>query len=259
MFLPTGCQHADNCTGGQVCNHSTGACEAPSYPPLPISIGDTWSYFKGTAEPSTPVQLPPLWAGLAFDDAAWLTGPSGFGFGAAGADCETQRTGGTNLDDMQNPPSTPGYMRLYLRKKFYVADPAAIYGLQLTMYYDDGFVVYLNGQEVARSSLTGTPPPYSTAASSHECSAGETFTIDKSKLVTGVNVIAIQGHNQAIGSSDFVIAPEARGDRAPQSGARPAVKPVAGGWRDRCGSRPRALRRRVRSGRAAPERDVLRP
>ncbi len=113
---PTGCRNVDGCTGGQVCNPTSGLCETPSYPPLPIEIGDTWSYLKGTAEPSTPVQLPPVWAGLGFDDAAWLTGPSGFGFGAAGADCETQRTGGTNLGDMQNPPSTPGYMSLYLRK-----------------------------------------------------------------------------------------------------------------------------------------------
>ncbi len=43
--------------------------------PLPIVGGDTWSYMKGIAEP------PADWATVSFDDASWLLGPSGFGFG----------------------------------------------------------------------------------------------------------------------------------------------------------------------------------
>src|SRR5512144_2524909 len=101
-----------------------------------------------------------------------------------------------------------GYESVYARRKFYVADPAAVYGLRMTMYYDDGFVVYLNGQEVARMNVAGTPPAYNTAASpDHECTGAETFDLDKSKLVPGVNVIAIQGHNGGTASSDFIVAP----------------------------------------------------
>jgi len=54
-----------------------GRMEADDASPLPIDIGDTWTYFKGTAEPSTPVQVPPIWALAGFDDSSWLSGPEG--------------------------------------------------------------------------------------------------------------------------------------------------------------------------------------
>ncbi len=199
---PTGCQYADGCTGGQVCNHTTGMCETPTVPPLPINLGETWKYFKGTTEP------PSTWKNTTFDDGAWLSGASGIGYGNAGSDCEAQR--GTTLTDMLN-----SYPSVYMRRQFYVADPGAIYGLDLTVYYDDAFVAYLNGQEVARSvtpsspNITGNPPAYDTVPSpDHECTGPETFTIDKTKLVSGVNVIAIQGHNGGTASSDFIVAPK---------------------------------------------------
>ena len=86
----------ENCAAGEECNKATGVCEATPVDPLPIQVGESWRYFKGASEP-TPVASPPTWAGLAFDDLAWLSGPSGFGYGP---DCTTQR--GTLLSDMRN-------------------------------------------------------------------------------------------------------------------------------------------------------------
>ncbi len=198
------CAHtAVACPTGQTCNPVSGQCETVA--PLPIYLGAEWKYRKGTSAP------PADWNTVLFDDSGsdWLSGPSGFGYGASGSDCEPQRV--TNLPDMTTVP----YVSLYLRKLFFVADPAAIYGLNLTMYYDDAFVVYLNGQEVARSitasniNITGSPPAYgATASPDHECSGAETFVLDPTKLVTGLNVIAIQAHNSAQTSSDFVVAPQ---------------------------------------------------
>ncbi len=228
-----GCTHTDNCTDGKVCNHTTGLCESPPPPPpLPINLGATWKYFKGTAEPSTPVQLPPLWALEGFDDSgpSWLEGPSGIGYGETGTgnDCEAQR--GTPLDDMNG-----AYASIYMRRKFYVADPAAIDSLQLTMYFDDAFVAYLNGQEVARSSVSGspniagTPPLCGTLANpGSECASASpsTYTIDKSNLVTGVNVLAIQGHNgTTLTSSDFIIAPQLVATAPPNPLPNPPANP----------------------------------
>lgn len=204
----SGCVHTDNCPAGQSCNHTTGNCDAPS---LPIGVGATWRYFKGSAEP------PAGWAAITFDDSGWLSGPSGFGYGT---DCAAQR--GTLLSDMRQTttPPNPGYMSVYLRRLFHVANPARVTSLTLTADYDDGFVVYVNGVEVpgARRNVVGTPPAYNQAATAdHECSAcdgttcnpAEVISLDAAiaQLVAGTNVIAIQAHNYSLTSSDFTMLP----------------------------------------------------
>jgi len=200
-----GCIHADTCTGGQTCNLGTGVCETPSAPPLPIANGATWSYFKGTAAPTAG------WNQVGFDDSTWDAGPSGFGYGP---DCTATR--GTLLGDMLSPPATPGYVSLYVRHEFYVANPAVVTTLTFTVDYDDAFVTYINGQEVARSAnILGTPPLFSTLATAdHECSvcngtcnAAQMIALSPSVLQPGVNVIAIQAHNLTLNSSDFTLLP----------------------------------------------------
>ena len=207
-----------SCPVGQTCNPGNGACEASANPPLPILVGDAWRYFKGTAEPAPPPS-PPTWATTGYDDSLWLSGPSGFGYGP---DCTAQR--GTTLSDMENPPSTPGYMSIYVRKRFDVGNPAAVTSLSVGLDYDDSAIVYINGTEVARTAsmggTVGTPTAFSApAGSSHECSVcdgppcnpAQTFPITLgaggSPLVAGTNVIAIHAHNQTIGSTDFTLIP----------------------------------------------------
>ena len=53
----------------------------------------------------------------------------------------------------------------YTRIPFNVANPAAFDQLKLRMKYDDAFVAYLNGQEVARRNFAGTPAWNSMAGS----------------------------------------------------------------------------------------------
>jgi len=172
--------------------------EPPVIDPLPIVEGDTWKYFKGTAEPSTPVASL-LWTQVGFDDSSWLQGPSGFGFG--------DNDDNTTLTDMQNT-----YASVYTRRLFNISNPGAVTSLTLTVDYDDAFVCYINGAEVARSAnIAGTPPLFNTLASAgHEASGGDTspqppavFNLNPAILTSGTNVIAVQGHNQTLASSDF--------------------------------------------------------
>ncbi|MFH1107983.1 MAG: lamin tail domain-containing protein [Planctomycetota bacterium] len=198
-----GCENIDKCPAGEVCNAVTGECEASAANPLPIVEGDTWTYFKGTEEP-TPSDLT-AWTRLGFDDdvAGWFTGPSGFGYGT---DCAPF---GTLLEDMEN-----SYASLYTRRQFWISSPDALTALTLTVDYDDGFVAYLNGVEVARSSVVGTPPAFGQLATAdHECFGGPTpnppeeFDVSAfiGDLVAGANVLAIQAHNLTLGSSDFTL------------------------------------------------------
>jgi hypothetical protein len=81
------------------------------------------------------------------------------------------------------------------------------------MRYDDGFVAYLNGVEVARANFTGTPQWDSEADGNHEADSVEfDLQIDISSYIgalrAGHNVLAIHGLNTSVSSSDFIISAE---------------------------------------------------
>lgn len=171
-----------------------------------IAAGEGWRYFKGTEEP------PADWHLLNFVDDAWLVGPTGIGYGD-NDDATTLGDMRQIADDPATPDvdeSQPGYVSVFCRKVFNVADAEAIENLVLRIDYDDGFVAYLNGVEVARRGLTGTPPPFSATATGHEAGTAENIVVDLTavSLVTGENVLALQGHNTNLTSSDFSLIPE---------------------------------------------------
>jgi hypothetical protein len=159
-----------------------------------IDKGQTWSYARGTQAFSTPETA---WRSPEFNDAAWLTGPSGFGYGD-GDDA-------TALDDMLNT-----YTSVAIRKRFQAPGIQGAGELYLAINYDDGFIAYLNGQEIARASC-GSPgeefPFNAVATLSREAGVEELFPVPLGSLVPGDNVLAIAGYNFSAGSSDFSLAP----------------------------------------------------
>ena len=167
-----------------------------------IGLGSGWKYFRGRSEP-TPGEngeATTAWTLPEFDHSSWRSGRTGIGYGD-GDDA-------TTLSDMRN-----NYLTVYLRRPFDVPDPDALENLILEVAYDDGFVAYLNGTEVARSESLqeeGNPPAYDTDADGHEVDEGiELFNLSRfrSLLVPGTNVLAIQVHNTSLGSSDLSMLP----------------------------------------------------
>lgn len=102
----------------------------------------------------------------------------------------------------------------YIRIPFeFSGDRNALGTMTLKMQYDDGFVAYLNGTEVARRNFIGEPAWNSLASGSHsdvDAIAFEPIDIssDLGRLRNGYNVLAIHGLNVSATSSDFLIAPE---------------------------------------------------
>lgn len=177
-----------------------------------VAEGDTWSYFKGTSEP------PADWNQTAFDDNAWLTGPSSFGYEAGSG---YQACIATKLTDMQG-----GYYSVYARRLFRVDDPARLTELKLTMDWDDGYIAYLNGTLVD-SQYPPSPAAYNRPASSdaHEACCGSGCTPRQVDLASyigilnpGVNVLAIQAHNGTLSSSDFFFLPTLSSVSTPYAG-----------------------------------------
>jgi hypothetical protein len=82
--------------------------------------------------------------------------------------------------------------------------------LRLRIKYDDGFVAYLNGQEVVRRNAPATPAWNSSAVAARPDSLAvvdEVIDLAASTnlLVDGSNVLAIHGLNVVADSSDFLI------------------------------------------------------
>ncbi|MDD4869941.1 MAG: lamin tail domain-containing protein [Kiritimatiellae bacterium] len=102
---------------------------------------------------------------------------------------------------------------LYLRIPFTVTNTVSIESLYLKMKYDDGFVAYLNGQEIASRNAPATPQWDSTATNSHppaQAVVFETINISSNRgyLQDGTNVLAIHGLNVSSNDTNFLILPE---------------------------------------------------
>ena len=164
-----------------------------SYPRTLINQGDEFKYLIPTSEPDE------NWNGLNFDDSIWASGISGFGY--------------ADGDDATEIPI--GTQSIYLRKTFGIDNPTAISSLILDIDYDDAFVAYINGNEVARANIDGARPAYNASTiTDHEAQiyAGgkpERFMITdfNSILNEGENILTIQAHNISANSSDFTIIP----------------------------------------------------
>lgn len=102
---------------------------------------------------------------------------------------------------------------LRIRVPFQVADPAAFNYVSLRMRYEDGFVAFLNGVEVARRNAPEVLAWNSTATSDRslsDASEPEEFNLTSfvGHLRQGANVLAIQGLNDTAADGDFMILPE---------------------------------------------------
>ena len=160
-----------------------------------IDWGDVWKYKLGTSEP------PADWKDFGFSDQLWASGPSGFGYG--------------DDDDATIVPSSTN--SIYIRKVFSVDDVTDIKMVVLNVDYDDAFVAYLNGVEVARENIgtVNIPPAYNESATTFTeplivyGGAPNTYIIQnyQSLLQNGDNVLAIQVHNYGTGSSDLTLIP----------------------------------------------------
>jgi hypothetical protein len=148
-----------------------------------------------------------------FDDAAWLLcsgAPGGIGYDYQSTDYDQyikldveskMHTGNSNINNS-----------CFIRVPFQVTadEQADINYMKLNIKYDDGFVAYINGVEVARANFEGTPV-WNSQALTTSAEPVENTSIDISAYVnalkSGTNILAVQGLNYNIESSDFLILP----------------------------------------------------
>ena len=163
------------------------------FPRTLINIGESFKYI--IPDENTDSQ----WMNADFNDDDWLTGASGFGY--------------SDGDDNTNIPS--GTISVFLRKKFTIESSENINQLVLDIDYDDGFVAYINGFEVARSNIGGSPPIFNSTtgfereAQMYQGGSPERFILNNTNqfLIDGENILSIQVHNISDTSSDMTLIP----------------------------------------------------
>jgi hypothetical protein len=157
-----------------------------------VKDNSTWYYQVPTTASS------PEWITPSFTVNSWLQGNGGFGYGDG--------------DDNTIIPSSS--VSVYTRIEFNISNINEIVAMALHFDYDDGFVAYLNGVEVARNGISGTgQPAFNQLASiSHEAKLYQNQLPDQvvfnqnqlaGLLTNGTNVFCVEVHNQLTNSTDF--------------------------------------------------------
>jgi hypothetical protein len=100
-----------------------------------------------------------------------------------------------------------------VRLPFTASDPSALSGLKLRVRYDDGFVAWLNGAEIARRNAPDPVAWNSTATTRHADALAlqwEEIEVTPSLgfLTAGSNVLALQGLNHSAANPDFLLQAE---------------------------------------------------
>ena len=140
------------------------------------------------------------WTAPEFDDHSWKNGPTGLGYG-----------------DEDDATIVPGAQCIYLRQAFNIANVSAVEKLLLHMDFDDAFVTYLNGVEIARANIgaSGVRPLYNLSANEprealmYQDGAPLMFDLQSfiGILQSGKNVLSTEVHNYGSSSSDLSIIP----------------------------------------------------
>lgn len=165
---------------------------------------------KWVQVPSGPINQ---WAAPDYSPTGWTSGSGAVGYENSPGDALNYSS--LISDGIDVKSTMYGVNRTcYIRIPFeYNGQP--INQLTLRMRYDDGFVAFLNGSEIARDNVdTSSALSWNTGSPTHRDDnlAITPTDIDISSAIgllqTGSNLLAIQGLNTSLSSSDFLITAE---------------------------------------------------
>lgn len=194
-------------TGMRAC-HFVDLPQPPNTAVTLVPFGAVWKYLDNGTNQGT------AWRAQGFNDTSWRSGPAELGYGDNPRDettiVEDNPTPGYNAND------TNRYATTYFRSIFTVADVSALSTLDLNVRYDDGVVVYLNGQRVAATTNVPVDPAFTffTGGSTFENSMLNATPLTTA-LNNGVNTIAAEIHQHDAGSSDISFDLRLIGNPAP--------------------------------------------
>lgn len=179
-----------------------------------ISIGAMWKYHAGgpdvrtvlpqgldlTGEQPLVIQSPlprEDWRSADYSDAEWGWARAAFG---RSRESLASRSIATTLPAQAQSPA------YYFRKTFVVdEDPAVMKDWILRVAFEDGFIAYLNGIEIARDSIREGLVDYRSVAIPHQGGLFEDYplTNQRNVIVKGLNTLAIEVHGSHPQTPEF--------------------------------------------------------
>ena len=153
----------------------------PAAPQVLVAPAASWQYRFENSAPDAE------WSAAVYDAGSWQSGTAPLGWGSS---------------SVKTPLSAPGTkpVAIQYRHTFTVADVSAFDSVKITTRADDGLVLYVNGQEVARNNLpSGTLSynSYATAAprTSYAVDNPITVTVPATIFKDGDNTMAAAVHS----------------------------------------------------------------
>jgi hypothetical protein len=163
---------------------------APKNAAALIKKNSQWSFLAGSHPEGK-------WTAPGYDLSKWQKGTAGFGYG--------------DQDDVTVLEMKDKYQVVYIRREFDLPADANLNKLGLSVSYDDAFIAYLNGHEVLRVGVDHEQGSTAEDFTLHE--AHGKFDYFRLRGVQKIlkpgqkNVLAIEGHNANMSSSDFTLHP----------------------------------------------------
>ena len=154
--------------------------------------GNEWKYNDSGQDLGTD------WKAPGFDDADWDSGPAPLGY--EDDDIATELSFGPDPEDK--------HITSYLRTAFTIPAGKKAVAIRASLRADDGAILYLNGQEVARFNLPDSDVDYDTPAteiiSRNQEGQFHDYVLDASAAQAGRNVLAVEMHQRGPTSSDLI-------------------------------------------------------
>jgi hypothetical protein len=167
---------------------------------LLIQNGSGWKYLAGATAPGLDGN-DRLWYQPGFDDSNWGMGVGELGNGDV-ADGYPERT------PIDIGPTGSRYRTIYFRNTFSVDDPSRYTNMVLSILFDDGCVVWLNGLPISTNNISNVASGISyTNAANPAPNDGTAYLVNsigsEGLLSSGLNTIAVEVHQQNSTSSDL--------------------------------------------------------
>lgn len=156
-----------------------------------VASGTSWRYLDDGSDQGS------AWRAPEFNDEAWASGPAPLGYGPQDNYVATTVSFGGN--------SSNKHITTYFRKDFEVSDIENVESLVLSLWLDDGAVVYLNGAELVRENMPAGEINYltNTVTFVAEWPTWTHYQIPVASLQMGQNVLAVEVHQTSPTSSDL--------------------------------------------------------
>ncbi len=169
-----------------------------------VPFGSTWKYRDNGSNQGT------AWRANAFNDAAWSTGTAELGYG----------DGDETTVVSYGPSSSNKFITTYFRKTITIPNAGLFAGYRVRIKRDDGAVIHTNSTEAGRINMPSSTITYTTLAPLAISGTDETLPeevyLPASHFQTGTNTIAVEVHQNTVGSSDLTFDLELTGlDNSP--------------------------------------------